>query len=222
MNSSRHSFLIAGLLILGGALLLLSNLDLIDINLSRYIFKWQSILMIVGLIIFIRKENRKGIILIAVGGFFLMVEFVSDLYVDLWDLWPGLLIFIGATLITQRRTVSGSSSSEGEVINDMAIFGGNHVRVESTLSGGTVTAIFGGSTVDIRRVTLGKGPNDINLFALFGGSKIIVPEALPLKIEVSPILGELADKRRVIPEAKGDKYLNIKGIVIFGGGEIVN
>ncbi len=59
---------------------------------------------------------------------------------------------------------------------------------------------------------------------VFGGSKIIVPQDWDVKVEVSAVFGGFTDKRIKSPEIERDlsRTLIIKGIAIFGGGELTN
>jgi hypothetical protein len=69
---------------------------------------------------------------------------------------------------------------------------------------------------------LSPGRNVLDMFCLFGGSKIIVPAERSVKIEITSIFGGYSDKRRIAPKTNigHDRELVIKGVAIFGGGEI--
>mgnify|MGYP003462789976 FL=1 len=61
----------------------------------------------------------------------------------------------------------------------------------------------------------------IDVTAIFGGTKIIVPQGWHVKSEVTAIFGGLEDKRGIMPIAEGqNKLLIIKGIALFGGVDI--
>ena len=123
--AEKNRNVIAGLFIAAGIMLLLSNLDIIDFNITHYIFRWQSILIFVGLLMFFKNENKNGIVLIAVGGVFLVSEIVSDIYIRLFDLWPVGIIIIGAFFIKKDRVTEREVVSEQ--LNEMAFFGGNKI-----------------------------------------------------------------------------------------------
>jgi hypothetical protein len=58
---------------------------------------------------------------------------------------------------------------------------------------------------------------------MFGGTTILVPEGWDIKIKVVSILGGFSDKHKgkiSDKENTNDNKLVIKGLVIFGGGEI--
>jgi predicted membrane protein len=85
-----------------------------------------------------------------------------------------------------------------------------------------LTAIFGGSKIDLRSATLAKGRNVLDIFFVFGGSKLIIPTSWDIKIEVSSIFGGFSDKRHMRPDEVRDpsRELIIKGVTFFGGGDI--
>jgi hypothetical protein len=57
---------------------------------------------------------------------------------------------------------------------------------------------------------------------MFGGSTIVVPADWDIKIDVVAVFGGFSDKRYKSKEIPGtsNKRLYIKGLVVFGGGEI--
>lgn len=58
---------------------------------------------------------------------------------------------------------------------------------------------------------------------MFGGVELIVPSDWVVHIEVASVLGSFADKRIVNSTvSEPGKELYIKGVVVFGGGEIKN
>jgi predicted membrane protein len=107
----------------------------------------------------------------------------------------------------------------------MSIFGGGDRVISSqAFKGGRVTAIFGGSKYNMNSAELAKGRNVIDIFTVFGGCKFIIPEDWEVKIEVSAVFGGFSDKRHIRKDVPRDpsKELIIKGIAIFGGGDIVS
>jgi hypothetical protein len=107
----------------------------------------------------------------------------------------------------------------------MSIFGGGDRIISSqNFKGGRVTAIFGGSKYNMINARLAKGRNIIDIFTVFGGCKFIIPEDWDIKIDVSSVFGGFSDKRSVRRDVPRDpsKELIIKGVAIFGGGDVVS
>lgn len=226
MNSSRlNTRLIVGLVVIGiGILFLLSNLDIIDSVIPGFIFKWQSILIILGLIIFGTTSNRStGIIMMLIGAIGLFPEF-----------WPLLLIGLGAYIIFRTggfgnlKSTSPSESDESyshEYLNEIAIFGGGKKYIHTeNFRGGKLTAIFGGSEIDLLDSKLAEGNHVLDIFAMFGGSSLLIPTDWKVEMDLIPIFGGFSDNRRKDPNLvqPNDRILRVKGLVIFGGGEIKN
>lgn len=231
-NNTNNARIIIGIVFVTlGALLFADRFDVIPFDWNRYIFTWQSLLIFIGLISLAKNESRAtGIILISIGGVFLTAKILGYYHPIKYFFWPTIFVAIGLLMIFQkgghfRNSKLGFSKgvSDMDIIDDVAIFGGSEQKVNSkNFKGGKVSNIFGGSTFDLSDAELAPGRNIIDLFCIFGGSKIIVPSGWRVKIEVTAIFGGYADKRRLAPKTSevGERELVLRGIVIFGGGEI--
>jgi len=63
----------------------------------------------------------------------------------------------------------------------------------------------------------------LDVVAIFGGAKIIVPPSWEVKSEVTSIFGGVDDKRKILPLAGQErKIIKIKGLALFGGLNITN
>jgi len=226
-HRSNRRAILGLILIFAGLLLIAVNLHWVPWNFRGIIFSWQALLILIGLFFLISRENRvTGYILIGIGAFFLIPR-VWDIPFDWHSLfWPVLLLALGLLIIT-RRWGTQHIPAEGSMdyIDDMAVFGGgDRVITSQNFKGGKITAMFGGSKIDLRSAGLAKGRNVIDLFAMFGGTKLIVPTNWDVKIEISSVFGGFSDKRRPRPDDIRDpsRELVIKGMTIFGGGDIVD
>jgi predicted membrane protein len=143
------------------------------------------------------------------------------------------LVFIGLGIYiifkhTQRKRedVSGLHRDVGidkDMIEDVAIFGGGTKIITSeNFKGGSITAIFGGSEIDLTNCKMAEGNNIIDILALFGGTTIIIPKDWNVQINITPIFGGFSNKTVKLPTTSIDysRMLVIKGLCIFGGGEI--
>jgi len=93
--------------------------------------------------------------------------------------------------------------------------------VQSTnFKGGNITAIFGGSEFDLTQVEMESDTAIIDVFALFGGTKFIIPEGWNVHSEAVTLFGGFTDKRRRTLSNADGKVLIIKGMIILGGVEI--
>jgi predicted membrane protein len=228
--------IIAGLLlIIAGGLLLLDRMDLIPFNLSHYILSWKTLLIGIGLIILASRENRTtGWIFVGLGVIFWMPELFQYQIRLSTIFWPALLIGIGLIIISRRSDKPGSGNhshvfsskkviddNADEYIDETAIFGGGNSRVISTnLRGGKITAIFGGSDIDMKHAVPSADGCSIDMLVIFGGTNLIIPEDWQVKSEVVSIFGGFSDKRIVPASLNTTKLVIIKGVTIFGGVEL--
>jgi predicted membrane protein len=217
--------LVIGIIIIAvGGLLLLGNLDIIDYTIPSFLLSWKSILIIIGLIVIANSGNNStGLILIGIG-----------LIAHLPEFWPVILIVLGLYLIARTKgfgkfySPSENSSEpfvDGERVNDVAVFGGGKKYFQTNnFRGGKITAIFGGSEIDLIDCKLAEGDNILDVFAMFGGSTILVPSEWRVELDLIPIFGGFSDSRRKDPNLvqPTDRKLKVKGFVLFGGGEIKN
>ncbi len=97
-NRIRISSILTGLLIItAGVLLLLFNSGVLDVQYKYIVFSWQSLLIAMGFIfLFSRYKWFMGVLLMLVGGFFLLrkmniesMSFITD------NLWTVVLILVG-------------------------------------------------------------------------------------------------------------------------------
>jgi len=110
-----------------------------------------------------------------------------------------------------------------DYLDEIAVFaGGKKIITSSNFQGGNVTSIFGGSDIDLTQSQLAPGVVEIEVFAMFGGWTLVVPQHWQVKSDVVAIFGGVSDKRVLHADAVKDntRHLVIKGFVMFGGGEI--
>lgn len=242
-NGARGT--IGGILILLGALFLLKSMDIIDYNIGYIIFSGPFVLFVIGVLILINTRKKfLGTILTLIGGgllterIFPFVEIGHELILSIAVILLGFFI-----LFKHRRrgvVVKGEPYNPGDkgdkhwnrnsdqtinndIIDDVAIFGGGQRIVYSdNFKGGSITAIFGGSEINLHNCKLADGVNTIDILALFGGAEIRVPRDWHVVINATPIFGGFSNKIIRDPAAPVDttKTLVIKGLAMFGGIEV--
>ncbi len=226
-NSTKHGGGFGLILILLGVVLLAGNLGFIPQEIKDVIFRWPMIFVAIGLAILLKGEWMRGLIFLAIGAFFMLPHLIAGLSMaDLWTYWPVLLILGGLLFWSQRnkplQPLDLKTGNKNDWIDEMVIFGGNHMQIESeTFRGGRITSIFGGSEISFAGAKLAPEGAVIDITALFGGSKMVVPRDWKIKVEVLSIFGGVSDKRPQSPtNTNPSPTLLIKGIALFGGGEI--
>lgn len=116
-----------------------------------------------------------------------------------------------------------ATRDRNDVIESISIFAGNQHKVYSkNFKGGEVVAVFGGADIDLTQADF-EGVIKVDLVAVFGGVKIIIPPSWEVKSELTAVFGGIDDKR-VLGAASDDprKILIIEGVAMFGGVDIRN
>ena len=233
-RSGRAHLLIGIVLMFLGLFLIADLADIIPWRMRDFLFTWQALLILLGIIFLSNRENKgTGVILIAIGSFFLLPRFLD--LPNYWHslFWPTMLILLGLVVIfgTRRHGSMGAfmggqgrKSSSEDFLDDVSVFGGGDRVVNSQqFQGGKLTHIFGGSKYDMTNAKLAQGKNRLDILMIFGGTKFIIPENWDVKVEVTSIFGGFSDKRaRSMVVKESDRSMVITGSTIFGGGEIVN
>lgn len=227
VNSSR--MIIGVLLVLFGGMFLMENFGLFNFTIPWWIreniFSWETILIFIGIMLLSYTHHKRGaVVLISIG----VLGFLPEL-------WPLLLIGLGLFILLRRRRIfpehkrdfnfNDNTYNSEDFFRESAIFGGGSKKMHSfNFKGGNITAVFGGYEVDLRDCQLAEGEHVLEIFAVFGGATIIVPHDWDVVTDVVPVLGGFSDKRFRDPQfvASPERKLIIKGVVIFGGGEVKN
>jgi len=215
--------------LLVGGFMLAGNMGLVPHEIYHSLFRWPSILILIGIFHFIKRDFTPGIILSSIGVFFLMPHLIDSFnYGDVFTFWPVLLIVVGVVFIFGKQSYNKGkykvSGNKDEIIEAISIFGGGVTKIDSdNFKGGEITCIFGGEEVNLQDAKMSEEGAVIEMTTVFGGTKITVPRDWNVKVEVVSIFGGFADKRMYASDnPSGYKTLIIKGTAIFGGGELRN
>ncbi len=112
---------------------------------------------------------------------------------------------------------------ETDRLKNLSILWGTQKSITSNnFKGGKVTSIFGYSEIDLTECKLDSNSVVIDILGIFGGSTLIVPKEWNVVVDVFSLFGGFSNKIRITPETKVDmeKTLTIKGLVLFGFGEL--
>lgn len=227
-NSVDKRVLLGSILIGLGGLFFLNSLDIFSFNFGRVIFSWPFFFIVIGMYLAL-NTNRKmlGGILAGLGFVFIIPRIFPSVDYDGSVVLAIFLIAIGSYIVLNQRKKTDEVDELGritkDVIDDVAIFGGGTKIVTSdNFRGGNITAVFGGSEIILKGSKLAEGTNSIDILAVFGGTTIVVPNDWNVVMNVTSIFGGFSNKSVKDPSANIDtsKTLIIKGLVVFGGGEL--
>ncbi|HUI10929.1 MAG TPA: DUF5668 domain-containing protein [Bacteroidota bacterium] len=215
--------------VLVGALLLLDNFDILDARM--YLRFWPLLLVVFGAVKAFSSAHRGGQILggaIALVGVLLVVRELGFTSVGLFELWPLVLILVGASLLfggSSRRWIppaQGAPADSHNTVNAFAVLGGvQQASNAQDFRGGEASAILGGVELDLRQAVMQSEEAVITTFALWGGIKIRVPAAWSVLVQGIPFLGGFDDKTAK-PADPSARRLVIRGTAVMGGVELTN
>ncbi len=225
-------FIPALILIVVGAIFLLTNLHVFppDWNWGTL---WPVILVVLGLYRLVdggsRRSNAGGAILLGLGAVFLADNF-GVIPVPLWDLWPLLLIALGFGLLLDRipwqqrlEFLRPAPPAPGKVKLDAVFSGGKRKYDGEDFKGGTISAVFGGYELDLRRAFMSADSAVLKVDAVFGGCEIKIPETWNVTLHGGAVFGGYSDEsRHPAPGSPGIKQLIIQGGAVFGGVVVKN
>ena len=229
-------------LIIIGAIIALDRLNVISFDV---IFDgWWTLFIIVPCAIGLFQRQSVtgnligvivGVTLFAVHRGWLNWDLVGDM------IFPVILVAVGAGIIFTKKEketfdelekeetlienpvineeVSFSNTPETKKLNVFFAFsGGKSVVNGDKVTGGDVTAIFGGSDCDLTNAVF-QGVTQLNVNAIFGGVKLILPENVNVKINPTSIFGGTTNNRNSANNENAPTvYVN--AFSMFGGIKI--
>jgi len=227
-SRTNNRIIIGVVLVIAGLFLVIRNTGFFPDFIDNVVFSWPMLLVAIGLVMTLGGTDKTaGVIVMAVGGFFMIPLIFRETFHIYNMFWPSIFIIVGVIFIASKRRGWNAVSSKGAVGDDFVDYvnvfsGGERQIVSQNFKGGKVTAIFGGIEIDLTKAKLAPGRSELEIACVFGGATIIVPDDWFVTIEVTPILGGFSDSRKLSPGRTVDqtKHLLIKGVVIFGGGEV--
>ena len=226
MSDTRRpvmTHLVLGVFIIAvGVLFTLDNLGIVDAG--RYLRFWPAALILVGTLKLTHSRDGGGAFggfVITIAGVWLLLEETALVRVSFWDLWPMLLVFFGGYLVWQGAAgrPQRAAADAADTISALAVLGGFARGSNSrTFKGGRITAVMGGCEIDLRQAAI-DGDATIDVFAMWGGIEIRVPDDWTVLPHVDAVLGGVDDKTRP-PTGLSTHRLTIRGVVVMGGLEI--
>lgn len=204
-----------------GVLFLLDSAGALDAG--RAIDRWWPLAISAAGALTLAERPRatvRGAVLVGAGG--LLLLFTTDvLEGNAWNyIWPAGVIVLGVVIVARRRGRGvGKDASADDVLSSTAVFGGSELASANPhLRGGSLTAIFGGITLDLRGARPAPEGASINATAVFGGIDVLVPKGWRITVRSMPVFGGLDDKTDHSVEVPPDApELHVDAVSVFGG-----
>lgn len=182
---------------------------------------WPLALVLAAALMFVANPGRWLLpLIVLVVAVVLLLTTSGIVEANIWQfVWPAILIVIGLSFLFGRSLGSQQTSSE-DTISQFVLFSGSEIANHSDrFSGGSVSAVFGGTDVDLRNAGLADGA-ELEVFTAFGGVEIRVPEGWNVDIRGFPIFGgfENVTSKERLPA--GAPKLVVQATCLFGGIEV--
>lgn len=186
---------------------------------------WPVALIAIGLLKIAQPRGRFfGVVLTAIGAV-LLIDNLGLVAIDDWDLiWPLAVIAVGAFLI--RGALHGpwrraaAAKDDAASFHAVAVMGGVRRQITSReFVGGEASAVMGGCEVDLRQAEMAGEQAEIEVFAMWGGIELAVPDHWRIEIRGMPVMGAIEDSTRPRTD-DASRLLVIRGMALMGAVEI--
>lgn len=181
--------IIAGLIILG-------NLGVLEKSfwelLATY---WPVLLILAGIYNLITSPAGKfgGFVVLMIGSLLLLNNLEQVNLFHHISFWPVLLILVGLWFLF--RGGDRPTEINKDSLNSLALFSGSNSKVVSqNFQGGSSITLFGGAEIDLREAKMSGTEAKFDIFAMFGGADIYIPEDWQVVIKGLPLFGGLDNK----------------------------
>jgi predicted membrane protein len=233
------------LLIVIGCLFLAREMGL---SIPWWLFSWQMLLIVIGFYLGVKHQFQKvsWLILVLIGSASLVGKFLPFYNLSNY-IWPIVLIIIGLYTIAkpkskfsnykkkwERRNYSPYNIEENKITdNFIGTRNGDYLELNSVFGnikkniiskdfkGGEVNCVFGGAEINLSQADI-TGVVELELNAVLGGIRIIVPPHWEIKSELTAVMGGAEDKRQNMNVINNEpnKFLILRGTALFGGIDI--
>ena len=220
----KLSGIILGVLLMAaGIIFALDALNIAHINIS--LDGWWTLFIIVpSLCGLVTSRDKTGNLIVLLIGIYLLLSARNIIEYKVFGklFVPVIIVLIGLKVLV--KSLKGADS-EPMPINDenaecMAAFEVKNADCTGeSIRAAKVGAVFGSTKCNLSGTEF-NGKSHIDVFCLFGGAEIIVPENVDVKINAFCLFGGISDKRAVKDNVEKTAELTVNGCCLFGGADI--
>lgn len=214
MDETAKSRLTLGLFVLLTAIILFFQLN----GGQGFGQLWPLYLLLFGFSgLFNRSSWMLGGVLLIIGVFFLLRNFNIISGIPISYIWPGILLLFAVVIIAGAFAKrSGGELMKGQR-NYTAFFGGTEDIIDNPdFKSLSLSAMFGGVDLDMTRAGIQGEEARIDVFVLFGGADLILPENWRVENRAISIFGGVENQSRASDDPDRKRVL-LTGTVLFGG-----
>lgn len=217
------------LLVVGGVLLAKQ----LGVLFPEWLISWEALVIVIGIFVGIKSrfQNFGWLVLVGIGTFFMLDDFYPDMRSFVWPLviiGIGLLIILRPqrpkkdVVIADQPVYVEPEGVKEDVLDMACIFGSTKkIVLSKNFKGGEVVCVFGGAEINLSQADF-TNTAKIELVAIFGGVKLIVPANWEIRSETAAVFGGIDDKRDTTATVNPEKTIFLEGTVIIGGVEITS
>ncbi len=208
-----------------GVLFLLDSADVLDAG-TAIDHWWPVAIIALGALQLMQAAGAtlNAWLLIVAGGVLLLFT-TGTVEGDVWNyIWPLAIIAVGLALLTRWRGAATApvDAAGDDALTATGIFGGPTVATGSQrFHSASLTAIFGGVTLDLRGARPAPEGAVVTATAAFGGIDILVPRGWNITTSGTPLFGGVDDKTDHAADTPADApTLHVDALALFGGVDI--
>lgn len=222
----RISSIIWGLVLIAvSAVLVLNAFEITSIEI--FFDGWWTLFIIVPSLVglFTGHDKTSNIIGLLIGTFLLLVcQNILDFDI-LWKLAvPVIIAVIGIKMIfggigRNRGFIKSMEANGNDIKTGFAAFSGQDINFDNEIfKGAEFTAVFGGIKCDLRNAVF-EGDTVINACCIFGGTDILLPDNVNIKVNSNSLFGGIDNKKH--QNSSDNQYtVYLNGTCIFGGVDV--
>lgn len=237
---------VAGVLVLlFGILFLMKSLHFIDWEIWDVIISWQSLLIVIGLLLlFDKNRNNKGVggVFVVVGTIFMLPRIFAaidgSIVIPLLIIAGGVYWIVASVRRKNRKQsyfnqdhhhdfenkpfVEMTATESGYVKREYSFTGSKERWTYGQLKRVEIEAAFSGVELDFSQAELSDEVEQVHIkaTAVFSGVTLYIPSDWNVMINKTGIFGGWVDKRPMRPETSSGKLVVLDLEAVFGGGEI--
>lgn len=189
---------------------------------SATVATWWPLAIIALGLISLGSGSVLGPLIVTGIGLLLLGGTLGWMVLSFGVLWPLVIVVIGVGLLAGGFGFRRRRSPDENWVDQLAFFSGMEIRSAARhFRGGSLTAIFGGFTLDLHEALLAPEGARVQATTIFGGLTVLVPAGWRVTMSGLPVFGGFSDKTKDLgAPPEGAPHLHVDVVALFGGVEV--